>query len=186
MQSKKQLVQSNHSLIAHLYERHAPAILMFLCRQVPSREDAEDVLLEVFQAANESEILPNLDERKQRTWLWTAARNKATDHYRRIQRSPIFSMRLEETAEVLFDDESSAPEAMALRQEMYAELRTHVLSLPELQQEILRLRFAYGLKCSEIAQRLNKSHDAIRTMLSRSLNLLRDIYNQDREDQLNG
>jgi len=65
-------------------------------------------------------------------------------------------------------------------------LRTHVSSLPELQQEILRLRFAQGLKCSEIAQKLNKSHPAIRTMLSRSLNFLRDIYKQNREDQSHG
>jgi RNA polymerase sigma factor (sigma-70 family) len=182
MQYKKPFIQSNHALVAHLYQHHAPTILMFLCRQVPSREDAEDVLLEVFQAATESEILPNLDESQQRSWLWTVTRNKATDHYRRLRQRPIFSTGLEEAAEVLFDDESSMPEFVAVRQEMYAELRTHLSSLPELQQEILRLRFAYGFKCSEIAQRLNKSHDAIRTMLSRSLNLLRTIYNQNRED----
>lgn len=186
MQSKKQLATPNHALVAHLYQRHAPAILMFLCRQVPTREDAEDMLLEVFQAAIESETLPRLDESKQRTWLWTVAHNKATDHYRRIRRRPTFSMGLEEVEEVLSDDETSAPEVVALRQETYAELRAHVSSLPELQQEILRLRFARGLKCSEIAQQLNKSNSAIRTMLSRSLNLLRDIYRQGREDQSNG
>lgn len=182
MQFKKQLVQSNHALIAQLYQRHAPAMMMFLGRHVPTREDAEDVLLEVFQAAVESETLPNLDERKQRTWLWTVARNKATDHYRHTQRSPIFSMGLEEIEEVFADDDSSAPETVALRQEMYAELRTHISSLPEIQQEILRLRFARGLKCREIAQHLNRSNTAIRTMLSRSLNLLRNIYKQGRED----
>ncbi|HEY0756906.1 MAG TPA: sigma-70 family RNA polymerase sigma factor [Ktedonobacteraceae bacterium] len=182
MQFKKQLVRSNHALVAQLYQRHAPAMLMFLCRQVPSREDAEDVLLEVFQAAVESETLPRLDESKQHTWLWTVARNKATDHYRHTRHRPIFSMGLEEIAEVLDDDDASAPEVAALRQEMYAELRTHISSLPEIQQEILRLRFARGLKCSEIAQRLNKSNGAIRTMLSRSLNLLRSIYKQGRED----
>jgi RNA polymerase sigma factor (sigma-70 family) len=182
MQFKKQLVQSNHALVAHLYQRHAPAILTFLCRQVPTREDAEDVLLEVFQAAVESETLPKLDESKQRTWLWTVAHNKATDHHRRIRRRPVFSVGLEEIEEVLSADDTSAPEVVALRQEMYAELRTHVASLPELQQEILRLRFAHGFKCSAIAQRLNKSNAAIRTMLSRSLNLLRDSYQQGRED----
>ncbi|HEY4388691.1 MAG TPA: sigma-70 family RNA polymerase sigma factor [Ktedonobacteraceae bacterium] len=182
MQLKKQLVRSNHALVAQLYQCHAPALLMFLCRQVPSREDAEDVLLQVFQAAVESETLSNLDESKQRTWLWTVARNKATDHYRQTRHRPIFSKGLEEIGEVLADDDASAPEAAALRQEMYVELRTHVASLPEIQQEILRLRFACGLKCSEIAQQLNKSNAAIRTMLSRSLNLLRTIYQQGRED----
>jgi RNA polymerase sigma factor (sigma-70 family) len=182
MQFKKQLVRSNHALVAHLYQCYASAILMFLCRQLPTREDAEDVLLEVFQAAVESETLPDLDESKQSTWLWTVAHNKAIDHYRRTGHRPIFSLGLEEVEEVLADDDASAPEIAALRQETYAELRAHVSSLPDLQQEILRLRFAHGLKCSEIAQRLNKSNAAIRTMLSRSLNLLRDIYQQSRED----
>ncbi|HEU5374174.1 MAG TPA: sigma-70 family RNA polymerase sigma factor [Ktedonobacteraceae bacterium] len=186
MQSKKQLAMPNHTLVAHLYRSHASAILMFLCRQVPTREDAEDVLLEVFQAALESETLPRLDESKQRTWLWTVAHNKATDHYRRTRHRPTFSIGLEEIEEALSNDDTSAPEMVALRQETYAELRAYVSSLPELQQEILRLRFAHGLKCGEIAQRLNKSHAAIRTMLSRSLNLLRAIYKQGREDQSNG
>lgn len=182
MQSEKHLAKFNHSLVAHLYQRYAPALLMSICRQVPTREDAEDLLLEVFQAAVESETLTRLDESKQRAWLWTVAHNKATDHYRRTRRRPISSMGLEEVKEALPDDDSSAPEVVALRQEAYAELRTYVSSLPELQQEILRLRFAHGLKCSEIAQRLDKSDAAIRTMLSRSLNLLRDIYRQRRED----
>lgn len=186
MQFKKQLAASSHTLVAHLYQNHAPALLMFLCRQLPTREDAEDVLLEVFQAAIESETLPRLDTSKQRTWLWTVAHNKATDHYRRTRHSPIFSMGLEEAEEVLSTDDASAPELVALRQETYSELRAHVLSLPELQQEILRLRFARGLKCSEIAQQLNKSNSAIRTMLSRSLNFLRNTYQQGREDQSNG
>ena len=182
MQFKKQLVPSNHALVAQLYQRHAPAILMFLCRHVPNREDAEDVLLEVFQAAIESETLPILDESKHRTWLWTVAHNKAADHYRRTRRRPVSSFGLEEAESVLEEDESSAPEIMALRQETYAELRSRISSLSENQQEILRLRFARGLNCSEIAQQLNKSHAAIRTMLSRALNLLRDSYQQTRED----
>lgn len=186
MQFKKLPAHSNHLLVAHLYQSYASALFMFLCRQVPTREDAEDVLLEVFQTAIESEVLASLDERKQRTWLWSVAHNKATDHYRRIKSRPVFSREPGDLTDLLFDDESSAPEVVALRQEMFAELRTHISTLPELQQEILRLRFAQGFNCNEIAQKLHKSHAAIRTMLSRTLNHLRDIYQQNREDQSNG
>ncbi|QBD79691.1 sigma-70 family RNA polymerase sigma factor [Ktedonosporobacter rubrisoli] len=160
--------------------------MMYLCRQVPLREDAEDVLLEVFQAAVESEILPTLKEGKQRTWLWSTAHNKVADHYRRKSRRPNLSLGLEEMAEVLDADDSSVPELVALRKEAYAELRTYIVSLPELQQEILHLRFAHGLNCSEIAQQLGKNHGATRTMLSRSLNHLRSIYRQNRKDQSHG
>ncbi len=179
---KKHPAESHRSLVADLYQQHAPALLMFICRYVPTREDAEDVLLEVFQAAVESEILTTLDEGRQRAWLWKVAHNKSTDHYRRSQRRPLSSASLEDIEDVLYDDDFQTPESAALRQEAYAELRTHILSLSELQQQVLRLRFAQDLRCSEIAQQLNKSDTAIRTLLSRSLNLLRTIYKQSREN----
>lgn len=173
---------SNHSLIADLYQQHASALFIFICRQVPTREDAEDVLLEVFQAAFESDTLTNLDASKQRAWLWSVARNKATDFYRRTRHRPQFSATLEELEGTLYADDRYAPEAVILHREAYAELRTQISSLSELQQEVLRLRFAQGLRCSEIARHLNKSSAAVRIMLSRSLNLLRNGYKQRGED----
>src|SRR5215510_11975625 len=104
MQPEKSLAKSNYSLIADLYQRYGPALLMYICRQVPHREDAEDVLLEVFQAAVESETLTRLDESKYRAWLWTVARRKITDHYRRTQYRPLSST-LEESEDVLLDDD---------------------------------------------------------------------------------
>lgn len=182
MQSEKAPVQFRHALVAQLYQQYASALLLFLRRRIPGREDAEDVLLEVFQAAVESNVLFNLDASKHHAWLWTVAQRKVTDYYRRKQSRPAFAADLEEIEESLLEDEAFTPEVSALRQETYTELRAHVASLPELQQNILRLRFAHGLTCSEIAQRLNKSHAAIRVMLSRSLNLLRDSYQQRGED----
>lgn len=186
MSSKKHLTTANHSLVTSLYQRYAPALLTYVCRRVPTREDAEDILLEVFQAAVESDTLPALDDTRQQSWLWTVAYNKANDHYRRQHRRPTSSITIEEVAEELHDDDHYTPESFALRQEAYAELRTHVTALPESQQEILRLRFGLGLNCNEIAQRLNKSSAATRVMLSRTLNLLRDVYKQRREDISDG
>lgn len=40
-----------------LFHRHAPAIFAFLRQQTSSREDAEDLLLEVFTAALEHKQL---------------------------------------------------------------------------------------------------------------------------------
>lgn len=184
MSSKEHL--SNHSLVTDLYQRYAPALLTYICRQIPIREDAEDILLEVFQAAAASEILPRLDDGKQRSWLWTVAHNKATNYHRQRYRHPVASILLEEVAETLYADDLHTPESIALREEAYAELRMHVTSLSEAQQEILRLRFGHGLKCDEIAQHLNKSSTATRVMLSRTLNLLRDIYKQRREEHTDG
>ncbi|MBE3560393.1 MAG: sigma-70 family RNA polymerase sigma factor [Ktedonobacteraceae bacterium] len=168
----------DHQAIAALYQRHAPTILTFIRRQVPTREDAEDLLLDVFVAALENEKLRTLEPEKQLAWLRRVAHNKLNDYYRRAHRRP--AVPLDETVEMLYDNDL-APEQMALRQEAHAQLRAQLSSLPELQQNILRLRFANGLRCAEIARRVNKSEGAVRTLLSRSLSLLRSIYADERE-----
>src|SRR5258708_25718581 len=72
--------QADHSLIAALYQLHAPGILTFIRRHIPSREDAEDALLEVFLAALESEKLDALNEGEQLAWLRRGAENKNNEY----------------------------------------------------------------------------------------------------------
>jgi RNA polymerase sigma-70 factor (ECF subfamily) len=103
-----------------------------------------------------------------------------------MYRCPTSGIMLEEVEETLYEDDFHAPESSVIRQEAYAELRFYVSSLPELQQNILRLRFAYGFTCSEIAQRLQKSNVAVRVMLSRTLNHLREQYKQQKERRSDG
>lgn len=73
-------------------------------------------------------------------------------------------------------------EHAALHQEEREQLQKHFSALPADQQELLRLRFGEEMACGQIAVRLHKSEGAIRTMLSRTLNRLRVIYMQQKED----
>jgi RNA polymerase sigma-70 factor (ECF subfamily) len=143
-------------------------------------EDAEDLLLEVFVAAVENDGLLALSNDEQLAWLRRVAHNKFIDYYRRSQRRPAVSLE-EVTEESLVDDDDLSPEHAAVRQEEHTLLRARLSALPEMQQTILRLRFADGWRCKEIAGHINKSEGAVRTMLSRSLNLLRNIYASNRE-----
>ena len=160
--------------LAELYRHHVYALLSFIRRNVSTREDAEDVLLEVFLATIEHDSLANLSDGEQLAWLRRVAYNKCADVYRLEQHQRIVS--LESVTETLFEDEERAPEQVALRSEEHALLRAHLAHLPEQQQAALRLRFAEGLRCEEIARRLNKSEGAVRLLLSRTLNFLREIY----------
>lgn len=180
---KRSVIQS-HSHIGDLYQRYAPELLLYIRRHVASQEDAEDLLLEVFIAALEKPHLTHLSEQEQLAWLRRVAHNKFIDFYRRNTRRP--SIPLEDMQNELYDEDDYAPEIVALDNEEYALLRNHLASLPKIQQEVLRLRFAEDLHCPEIAKRLNKSDGAIRTMLSRVLNLLRNIYANSEEEIFNG
>ena len=155
-----------------VYRRYAPQIFAYLLRNVPSHQDAEDLLLEVFQAVLEK--LPTLEKPRLAAYLQAVAHNKMVDYYRRRGRQP--SIPLEEVAETAYEREELAPEWILLTREQYANLHQAITSLPELQQTILRLRFGHNLRCGEIARRLSRSENAIRMMLSRSLKQLRSLH----------
>jgi len=167
------------SLIEELYQRYWLMIFIAIRQHVFSKEEAEDILLEVFLAALENPMLVNLSEQQQLAWLRRVAYNKCIDAYRRFVRRPAVS--IEKAAETLFEDAMFSPEQITLYQEEVGLLRQHFSLLSELQREVLILRFADGLSCAEIAARLHKSEGAIRTLLSRTLNLLRSIYEHRRK-----
>ena len=132
------LSKSNQSFIADLYLHYGPALLEYLRRHVSSREDAEDLLLEVFLAAIESDALHRFDERQQKSWLWSVARNKVIDLYRRAKHR--HAAPLADVEETLYEDDLLSPETMLVRQEAREGLRARVSSLNEQQQQILSLR----------------------------------------------
>lgn len=162
--------------LAALYQQHAPIILAYLDRRLAIKEDAEDLLLDVFLAALEHQAWTTLADGEQLAWLRRVARNKLVDHYRRAARHPVTA--LQEMADSLDEDDQLQPEALALHQEARALLSEHIAALPRLQQDVLRLRFAHGLHTKDIALRLKKTDTAIRILLSRTLNRLRHSYDQ--------
>ncbi|MGH2506040.1 MAG: RNA polymerase sigma factor [Ktedonobacteraceae bacterium] len=179
MQLSKTSILSD-SPVARLYELHASALFAYLRQKTASREDAEDVLVEVFVAVVENSTFAQLGEKEQAAWLWRVARNKVVDAHRRSRLRQGLDLGL--FTHTLYTDDEHAPEQIALRGEAYAHLHRHLERLSPLQRQAVRLRFANGLRCSEIAVLLGKREGTIRTMLSRALNFLRGIYAQDQEE----
>lgn len=180
MQQDSCMAMENPSL-SMLYQRFASAIFAYIYRHTSSREDAEDLLLEVFLAALERSGFAGLSVKDQEIWLWSVARNKVVDHYRRSARRAGVSLEL--VLDDLYEKDEYAPEHVTLRREEYARLRAHIKDLPELQQEVLRLRFANDLRCSEIAVVLQKNEGAVRMLLSRTLKFLRTVYERDKGEK---
>lgn len=167
------VIFEKHTFCGELYQRYAPRLLAYLCRHLPSLHDAEDTLLDVFLAVLERETyLRTLTEEKQSAWIWTVARNRMADYHRQQRRKPHVSLSYIEEIE----DERYTPEETILRLEEDEQLHQWIHKLPPLQQEVLSLRFAGELRCSEIATVLHKSSGAIRALLTRAFRTLRTMY----------
>jgi RNA polymerase sigma-70 factor (ECF subfamily) len=157
-----------------LYQRHAPGLFAYVYRQTASREDAEDIVLDVFLMVLRQRNFATFDEQKQVAWLWTITRNKVVDRFRRRARQQ--HVPIDPLADTLYQDDELSPEREHLKREEYTQLHRAIKTLPEEQQEVLQLRFGSGLRCTEIAPVLDKSEGAVRMLLYRTLQTLRDIY----------
>ena len=158
-----------------LFERFAETLLASLCQQVAHRQDAEDLLLEVFLAALQNPALSGLPAERQLAWLRRVARNKVIDHYRHT--ALLTMLPLEETPPPA--DQRLTPERQAEEQETRLWLAQAIKRLPPEQRELLRLRYAQELRLTQIATLLERPEGTVRKMLSRILRRLRTLYEQD-------
>ena len=167
------------SPVEKLYRQHAPTLLRYIHRSIFSPEEADDILVEVFLAAIESRTLFGRSTEDQLAWLMRVARNKVADYQRKVTRAP--AVALEKVQGSAFDADLVTPEMVLVEEEEARLLRAQLSRLPQLQQEVLRLRFGEGLQTKEIALRLRKSDGAIRSLLVRSLTFLRNLYKHEGE-----
>ena len=112
MQANRHMAQVEQEM-ALLYRKYAPAMLTYVRMRVPSPEDAEDLVVEVFLAALENAKFAVLSEKAKQLWLWRVTRNKVIDVYRRAKTRQ--SVILDHVAESLFEDEMFSPEYTTLR-----------------------------------------------------------------------
>jgi RNA polymerase sigma factor (sigma-70 family) len=174
-------VAADGSPVGRLYEQHGPALFAYLSQQTESHEAAEDVLVEVFVAALEMERFVQMSEKEQVSWLWRVTRNKAVDAYRRsrVRRGLDLSL----VADYIDDDKERSPELILLQREASALLQTYLDRLPPGQRKAIQLRFAHGLRSSEIATVMGKREGSVRPLLARALNYLRTLYAKEQEEE---
>lgn len=157
---------------AALYDRFASTILTYLYQQVSSPQDAQDLLLEVFLAAQSKSMLSGLSPERQLAWLRRVARNKVIDHYRRSALLTVLP--LEQVPER--EDDELTPEEHALQREQYEQLYQLVGQLAPLQQQLIRMRYGNDLRLVVIADILEKPPGTVRKLLARTLHRLREMY----------
>ena len=122
-----------------LYQRHAPGLFAYIYRQTASREDAEDIVLDVFLMVLRQQDFATFDGQKQVAWLWTITRNKVVDRFRKSAHQQYVP--IDRLAGTLYEGDEFSPEREYLKHEEYTQLHRAIKTLPEEQQEVLHLRF---------------------------------------------
>ena len=144
---------------ARLYDRFSKPIYRYLYSRVGDQIDAEDLTAQTFLTALEK--LPRYRERGHfKAWLFTIARNKAVDHFRK--KRPEVKL---DVSEMQAGGDDLLGEV--IHRERIKQLSALIRSLDQKEQELLRLRYVADLSFSEMAVLLGKRQDAVKKSLYR-------------------
>jgi RNA polymerase sigma factor (sigma-70 family) len=156
--------------ISEAIERDESRLRNFIRRRVPDREDAEDVLQDVFYELVEAYRLMKPVEQVT-AWLFGVARNRITDLFRKKKREALRTepVAMAEDREVLQLEEwlpspDAGPEALYARGVLLEEMDAALDELPEEQREVFIAHELKGQSFKEIAARTGVS---VNTLLSR-------------------
>ena len=165
LQSDERLIalvrRGNHGAFEVLVGRYQSRLLAFCRHMLGSREDAEDVLQEVFAAAFNA-ILADGRPINARPWLYRIARNRSLNHLRRQQPIGVDSM------DVHLAEHGTTTADKVHKREEFRELISDVQDLPETQRTALLLREIDALSYEQIAEAMETTIPSVKSLLVRA------------------
>ena len=139
-----------------------------------TNSDAEDIAQQVFVRVwkNAKRYVPRA---KFTTWLLKITRNLVFNELRRRSRHPQVSLQSEadEEQRPIKDDHAIAPDASLLEGELQKAVDAAIANLPETQRMAVILRRYDELSYEEIAETLDQSVSAVKSLLFRARTELR-------------
>ncbi len=183
LDNERALLQQIHTepeAFRQLYRHYFPRVYAYVAYRVGRRQDAEDVVAEVFIKVVEG--LKRFEYRGAGSfaaWLFRIAHNQVNQFYREQQVNQQIS--LDEIPDIPGD--MLSPDQALVRRENFAHLFALITALPPRRQEIITLRFFAGLRNQEIAAVLNLDERTVASHLSRALDDLRSQYEPEKEHE---
>jgi RNA polymerase sigma-70 factor (ECF subfamily) len=162
------------SAFEQLIERHQALVAGTVARMLGSNSDVEDIAQQVFIRVWKS-ARRYIPRAKFTTWLLKITRNLVFNELRRSKRHTHISLQSEPGAEevLLKDEKNPAPDASLLETELQRAIEEAIIQLPESQRMALVLRRYEQLSYEQIAEVLDLSVPAVKSVLFRARTELR-------------
>ena len=165
--------EGNRTAFEELMRKYYPRILNFIYRFVGGdNAAAEDLAQEVFMRVYNS--ARRYKPRSQfQTWIYTIAKNVGLNELRRNKRLPLslheaFGTGEKELNREIEDRNVPLPDQEVIQKEKVAEIRAAINNLPKNQRIAVILKRYEGFSYAEIATTLDVSNKAVKSLLSRA------------------
>jgi len=168
----KAIAGKDDAALGQLYDRYRLILFGVLMRILNNREEAEDVLQEVFLQVWRRAA--DFDEKRGRpfTWLVTLARSRGIDRLRSLASRE----RVAVAGASEMPDEVSDAANDAIQSERVGVVKSALAELPEDQRKPLVLAYFDGLTQSEIATKLDLPLGTVKTRMRTAMNKLRESF----------
>ena len=164
------ITQRQNAEITQTVRQERSRLLSFIQQRIPDREEAEDILQDVFYQFTEAYRTIHSIERAT-AWLFTVARNKITDRYRKKRPEPFSQKQIatddEGTGlrlEDILPDVSGSPDGEMMRTMIWSAIEEALNELPKLQREAFVMHEFEDKSFKEISAQTGVT---INTLLSR-------------------
>jgi len=166
--------RADTNALEELIEKHQALVAGTVARMLGSNSDVEDIAQQVFIRVWKS-ARRYVPRAKFTTWLLKITRNLVFNELRRTKRRAHVPLQPEAATEDLSlkDDTNLAPDASLLEVELRQTIEEAILQLPETQRMALVLRRYEQLSYEEIADVLDLSVPAVKSVLFRARSELR-------------
>ena len=157
-----------------LVERHQRLVVGTVSRMLGNNSDAEDIAQQVFVRVWKS-ASRYVARAKFTTWLLKITRNLVFNELRRRSRHAQVPLQTESEEEErpIRDDQAMVPDASLLEHELQEAIDAAIANLPESQRLAVILRRYEELSYEEIAETLDQSVSAVKSLLFRARTELR-------------
>ena len=165
------VARGDEAALARLYDAYRVILFGLLVRILNSREEAEDILQDVFIQV--WRLAKDFDENRGRpfTWLVTLARSRAIDRIRQIgARQRLATGAAQEQIDTVSDALSDT-----IKVAQQKTVQQALAELPDEQRDALVLAYFEGLTQSEIATKLNTPLGTIKTRMRSGMIKLRAL-----------
>lgn len=160
-----QILQGDEQAVVQLYQTYSPRLLRFLQSKLPRKEDAQEILNDVFLDAIDE--LPTLHkETNLQAWLYKISSNKVADFYRKRKVKSFLFSQIPYLSIVA--NEISQPEFQMEKNKIRDRIEFAFHQIAEHYQTILRMHYEEELPIKVIAVALNLSPKAAESRLFRA------------------
>ena len=167
--------RSSEADFNRLYERYFPRVYSFAYLRLRNRADTEEVVQDIFTAVFRS-IDAYRGQSSLLAWIYGIAKNTVNNHIRRAKAQEQRIERAE--AELLRSSNSmtsGTPEQNLSLRRCEEMIQERLAALADWHTEVFVLRHFEDVSIDEIAQRVSRSNDAVRSSLYRVKKMLVEV-----------